>query len=309
MSPQRRDVLTYGGVALATALAGCSNDGDADADDPTDTPAGNGTDSPTPSGNMPSLADFETTALGEELSAEDVSVTLDEPSVRSSMLYETGEGDRSEYGLKASSGTYYLLATVEAGEGGPTPESFMLVTESNGNYLSADPVSGNPLRERGERYDPENGATSGWVAFPAVGGVDYSNAAVVVDGTESGWELDSETLSALSNPVPSFSLDGVDAPASVAPGSEFDLTVRFSNDGETAGTARGVVWWSAPNRPMRPFAVDVAAGETGEHTERFTASSSGGESTYVVQTVAGNAEVTVTVGDGGNSSNGSENGS
>lgn len=305
MSLRRRDILTFGGVSLATALAGCTGLTDGGEND-----TENGTTNDSSTGSNRSVDEFETTDLGQDVTVDGTTVAVSDPAVRSSLVYETG---RKQFALANSVGSQYLLVHVDAGEGGPTPDRFQLVTADVGNYRASTPTNGDPLAERGAAYAPEEGRSSGWLAFTLPGGIGFSSAAVVVEGTDTGWALGDDVVSTLSEPVPAFTLSGVDAPESVAAGTQFDVTATFANDSDTDGTFRGLVAVSTPNQVVTPFAVDVAAGETGEYTEQFFAPTTAEEVAFTVRTVGGDQSVTVPIeggaGNGSNASDGATNAS
>ncbi|MFC5972538.1 twin-arginine translocation signal domain-containing protein [Halomarina salina] len=294
MSPQRRDFLKLGSVAAATAVAGCTGimGGDENDTDETETAGGGGNVST--EGRNQSLDEFETTEVGKDVSVDGTSIAVSEPAVRASLLYQTEDAKD----LAFSTGSHYLLAHVDAGEGGPAADAFKLVTGSLGNYPATDPTNGNPMAEYGQKYDPENDATSGWVGFTIPGGVTLSSAAIVVDGSRSGWRLADETVAALAEPVPALSLDDVDAPESVAPGEPFEVTATFVNDTGTDGTLRGLVEQSVAEPAVESFSLDVAAGESAEYTTELTAPDDNGEMTFTVRTTGGKQATTVTVGSG-----------
>jgi hypothetical protein len=304
MSPRRRDVLAAGGLALASALAGCANSGDDGTENGTDdgtpsTDAGSPNGSNGSGGTNRSASDLETVALGEELPVDDASVTASDPAVRSALVYRT---DRKQYSLASSTGTHYLLVGVEGGENAPAPDQFRLVTASSGTYRPSTPTSGDPLDERGEAYAPADGTTSGWLAFTVPGGVPYSAAVLTTADAGTGWALGEETVDAMAEPVPAFSLEGIEAPDSVEAGSQFDVTVTVANTSDTDGLARGVVDQTAPSSVAVPFSVDVAAGETGSYVEQFFATSRASEVAFTVVTPGGDRSVSIPV------EGGSENG-
>lgn len=302
MSPQRRDFLKVGGVAAAAALAGCTNLTGSGGNDSDEAPNGSGNNST--GGTNRSVEDFDTKPVGQDVSIDGSSVAVSEPAVRSSLFYQTEEATD----LVFSTGSHYLLAHVDAGEGGPAADSFKLVTGSLGNYPPSDPTSGNPTEAFGEKYDPENGATSGWIGFTVPGGVTLSSAAVVVDGTGNGWKLADETVTALAESVPAFSLADVEAPANVTPESTFEVTTTFENDSETDGTLRGLVEQTAPEQSVEPFELDIAAGESAEYTTELAAPADAEEMAFTVRSSGGKQATTVTVGSsGGNSTNASGN--
>jgi hypothetical protein len=305
MSPRRRDVLAAGGLALASAVAGCANSGGDGTENGTDdgTP---GTDTGSPNGSTGggtnrSASDLETVALGEELTVGDVPVTASEPAVRSALVYRT---DRKQYSLASSTGTHYLLVGVEGGENAPAPDRFRLVTASSGTYRPSTPTGGDPLDERGEAYAPADGTTSGWLAFTVPGGVPYSAAVLTTADAGTGWALGEGTVAAMAEPVPAFSLEGVEAPDSVEAGSQFDVTVTVANTSDTDGLARGVVDQTAPSTVAVPFSVDVAAGETGSYVEQFFATSRASEVAFTVVTPGGDRSVSIPVEGGGERENG-----
>ncbi|MWG35102.1 hypothetical protein [Halomarina oriensis] len=302
MSLRRRDILTIGSASAVAALAGClgSTDDDTSGNDSTNDSANDSS-----AGSNQSVDEFETTDLGQDVSVDGTSVAVSAPDVRTSLVSETG---RKEFALTNSVGSHYLLVRVDAGEGGPAPETFTLVTESSGNYDPSTPTNGNPLAERGAAYDPENGVSGGWLAFTVPGGIDYSSAAVAVDGTETGWALGEAVVSSLSEAVPSFTLESVDAPESVSAGTQFDVTVTVANGSSTDGTLRGLVDMSTPNSTVKPFSVDVAGGETATYTEQFFAPTTAEEVAFTLRTDGGNQSVSIAIeGGGANGTNASGN--
>ena len=302
MSPRRRDFLKFGGVAAAAALAGCTSitgSGGNDTDE-TDVPNGTANNS---TGTNRSVDEFETIALGQDVSVDGTSVAVSDPAVRSSMFYQT----ETATDLASSTGSHYLVVHVDAGEGGPAANSFKFVTGSLGNYGPSDPTSGNPTEAFGQKYDPENGATSGWLSFTVPGGVTLASAAVAVDGTDSGWTLGDETVAALAEAVPAFGIVDVEAPTNVTPGATFEVTATLENESDVGGTLRGLVEQTAPTQTVEPFTLDVAGGERAEYTTELTAPTDAEEMAFTVRTSGGKQATTVTVGSaGGNSTNGSD---
>ena len=295
MSPQRRDFLKMGGVGVAAGLAGCTSitgSGDGSEETP------NGTGNNSTGGSNQSVRDFDTTDVGKDVTVDGTSVAVSEPSVRSSLLYQTKESTD----LASSTGSHYLLVSVDAGEGGPAADQFKFVTGSLGNYGPSDPTSGNPLEEYGEKYDPENGATSGWIGFTVPGGITLSSAAIVVKGSGKGWKLADETVASLADPVPAFSISGVDAPSNVAPGSTFEVTATFENGSGIDGTLRGLVEHTAPEQSVESFSLDIAAGESAEYTTELAAPADAEEVAFTVRSSGGKLAKTVTVGSGGGNS-------
>lgn len=302
-SPHRRTLLSAGGAALAGVLAGClGGSDDPSGNDSNDTNATNGSGG-NGSGSDRSVADLDTVAMGEAVSAGEREVTVAEPAVRSSLLYEESA---NALGLASSTGSHYFLVSVSAGASAPKPSELVLVTDGVGDYEgSVDPTSGNPLRERGVPYRPEEGDAEGWVAFTIPGGVPVGGAAVALGDTGKGWSVSEETVAALSEPVPSFAYEAVDYPERIASGGSFEVRVTVANESSTDGTLRGALNVTAPTAAANPISLDVPAGESKTYAESFgTEFTSGEEVAFSLTTAAGATQFAVEVGTAGNATNG-----
>lgn len=306
-SPRRRTLLSAGGAALVGVLAGCLDGsgptGTNDSSNDTDGPNGaNG------SGSNRNVSDLDTVSLGEAVGTDGGEVTASDVAVRNSLVYEASA---DALGLASSTGSHYLLVHVAAGESGPAPSEFVLVTDGIGDYEgSTDPTSGNPLRERGPAYRPEEGRTEGWVAFTLPGGVPVEGAAIALGTTGNGWSLTEETTAALSDPVPSFAYEAVDHPERISAGRSFEVRVTVTNESSTDGTVRGALNVTAPMAAATPITLDVPAGESKTFAETYGAEFTGGEEVaFSLTTTAGDRQLAVPVGTAGNTSNASDDGS
>ena len=201
-------------------------------------------------------------------------------------------------GIQPANGQF-VFVTVDAREAETPPVrgAFTLAVDGE-TYDPVDLPHDMPvdLDVPGRAYtiDSEHTENRGWLVFETPAQL---NADPLLrldrDPAPATWELDVPKATA---PPPEWEWTA-SAPATVASGSTFEITITAENVGDGAGTFRGAVNFSYPMYMPEGFDIPLDSGASGEASVEADVrdAESGREIDYGVRTPAGETEVSVTV--------------
>lgn len=264
----RRRYLALAGAALG-GLSGClgdgspgSDDGNSDTTPDTTNPGTTNPGTTGPGTTAPGTSDGTTDAPTD--GPDDLAVT--NLAVKEAVtFYEWPASTR----VIAPSDEQFVLATVEGQEEEPAPQ---FAFEAGGDSWEPGLPDGYQYHGPQSTVDGRKGGlvagdrdAVGYLAFTVPSPLSADDPTIVLNDGDATWDLPDEAVEQLARPSPTFSLEILDVPETVAQGESLSVSLTVRNEGDVDGRFLASVKWPtaiADDDESTIVSGSIAAGET-----------------------------------------------